>query len=513
MARGKLSVRYIKEILRLKYEAGLGQRDISRSVRVSVGSVNQYLTRAAQAGISWPLPDDMDQQGLIRALFPSQPEKHNSRFAVPDWPTVQLELRRKGVTKQLLWEEYCQAQPHQAYSYSQYCQRYKVWLSRQRLSMRQVHKAGEKLFVDYAGPTVPVINPDTGEIRKAAIFVAVLGASNYSFAEATWGQTMGDWLESHVRAFEFFGGTSTIVVPDNLKSGVTKASRYEPDLNRSYNAMAEHYALAIIPARPRKPKDKSKAENGVLLVERWVLAKLRHETFFSLARLNARIKEHLEQLNHKTFQKLPGTRHSQFEALDKPVLRPLPAHRYQYVDIKKVRVGVDYHIEYHKHFYSVPHQLVGKQLEAQASSGTVQVYNLDKLITSHPRKYHVGFTTNPAHMPENHRAHASWTPGRLLNWGAKIGPNTQKMVQQLIDAKAHPEQAYRACLGLLNLNKHYGDVRLENACHLGLAEGLYTVKNIHNLLKHNRDQPPAADDTQTSLKQDHENVRGSSHYH
>ena len=228
MARGKLSVRYIKEILRLKYEAGLGQRDISRSVRVSVGSVNQYLTRAAQAGISWPLPDDMDQQGLIRALFPSQPEKHNSRFAVPDWPTVQLELRRKGVTKQLLWEEYCQAQPHQAYSYSQYCQRYKVWLSRQRLSMRQVHKAGEKLFVDYAGPTVPVINPDTGEIRKAAIFVAVLGASNYSFAEATWGQTMGDWLESHVRAFEFFGGTSTIVVPDNLKSGVTNPHRSQP---------------------------------------------------------------------------------------------------------------------------------------------------------------------------------------------------------------------------------------------------------------------------------------------
>ena len=513
MARGKLSVRYIKEILRLRYEVGLSQRDISHSVRVSVGSVNQYLARAAQAGLGWPLPDDMDQKGLVRALFPEQPSASASGFAMPDWPTVQIELRRKGVTKQLLWEEYCQAQPHQAYSYSQYCHHYQVWRSQQRRSMRQIHKAGEKLFVDYAGPTVPVINPDTGEIKKAAIFVAVLGASNYSFAEATWSQTMCDWLASHVRAFEFFGGTTTIVVPDNLKSGVTKASRYEPDLNRSYNAMAEHYGTVIIPARPRQPKDKSKAENGVLLVERWVLAKLRHETFFSLASLTARIKELLRQLNDKPFQKLPGSRHSQFEALDEPVLRPLPEHRYQYVDIKKVRVGVDYHIEYHKHFYSVPHPLVGKQLEVQASSGMVQIYNLDKLITSHPRQYHVGFTTNPVHMPENHRAHASWTPGRLLNWGAKIGPNTRNMVQQLIDTKAHPEQAYRACLGLLNLNKHYGDVRLENACRLGLEEGLRTVKNIRNLLKHNRDQPATADDTQTPLKQDHENVRGANHYH
>jgi transposase len=342
---------------------------------------------------------------------------------------------------------------------------------------------------------------------------AVLGASNYAFAEATWGQTMCDWLESHVRAFEFFGGTTTIVVPDNLKSGVTKASRYEPDLNRSYNAMAEHYGTVIIPARPRQPKDKSKAENGVLLVERWVLAKLRHETLFSLGSLNARIKELLQQLNDKPFQKLPGSRHSQYEALDKPLLRALPAHRYQYIDIKKVRVGVDYHIGYQNHFYSVPHPLVGKQLEVHASSGTVQVYNLDKLITSHPRKYHAGFTTNPVHMPESHRAHASWTPGRLLSWGARIGPNTRTMVQQLINAKAHPEQAYRACLGLLNLNKHYGDVRLENACRLGLVEGLRTVKNIRNLLKHNRDQPAPADDTQTSLKQDHENVRGANHYH
>ena len=251
----------------------------------------------------------------------------------------------------------------------------------------------------------------------------------------------------------------------------------------------------------------------MLLVERWVLANLRHETFFSLASLNARIKQLLRQLNDKPFQKLPGSRHSQYEALDKPVLRPLPVHRYQYVDIKKVRVGVDYHIEYRKHFYSVPHQWVGKQLEVQASSGTVQMYNLDKLITSHPRQYHVGFTTNPVHMPENHRAHARWTPGRLLNWSAKIGPDTRNMVQQLIDTKAHPEQAYRACLGLLNLNKLYGDVRLENACRLGLEEGLHTVKNIRNLLKHNRDQPATVDDTETPLKQDHENVRGANHFH
>ena len=514
MARGKLSVRYIKEILRLRYEAKLSQRDISRSVRVSVGSVNQYLARAAKAGISWPVPEDMDQKALIKALFPDQQAARKSGFIAPEWPTAQIELRRKGVTKQLLWEEYCQAHPHNAYSYSQYCYHYQVWLSQQRRSMRQVHKAGEKTFIDYAGPTVPVINPDTGEIRQAAIFIAVLGASNYSFAEATWGQSLCDWLESHVRAFEFFGGTTTIVVPDNLKSAVSKACRYEPEMNRTYNTMAEHYSVAIIPARPRKPKDKSRAENGVLLVERWVLAKLRHETFFSLAALNARIKELLEQLNNKPFQKLPGSRRSQFEVLDKPALRALPTHRYQYVDIKKVKANIDYHVEYERHYYSVPHQLVGKQLEVHASSSSVQVYNLDTLITTYPRKYQAGFTTNPAHMPENHRAHATWTPERLLNWGERIGPSTRQLVQQFIDEKQHPEQAYRACLGLLNLNKSYGDERLENACRLGLAEGLRTVKNIRNILKHKLDQiPETEEDLNTPLNQHHENVRGSTQYH
>lgn len=514
MARGKLSMRYINEILRLRYDAKLSQRDIARSVRVSVGSVNQYLARATQADLTWPLPAGMDQKALIKALFPDQPPSSRSGFVEPEWPSVQVELRHKGVTKQLLWEEYCQCHPHNAYSYSQYCHRYQVWLGQQRRSMRQIHKAGEKLFIDYCGPTVAIINPQTGEIRNAAIFVAVLGASNYSFAEATWGQSLCDWLESHVRAFEFFDGTTTILVPDNLKSAVSKACRYEPDMNRSYKALAEHYSVAVIPARPRKPKDKSKAENGVLLVERWVLAKLRHETFFSLAALNIRIKELLEQLNNKPFQKLPGSRRSQFETLDKPALRPLPSLPYRYVDIKKVKVGIDYHIGYRNHFYSVPHQLVGKQLEVHASSNCVQVYNLDTLITTHPRKYAAGFTTNPAHMPENHRAHGAWTPARLLNWGATIGPYTRQMVQQLIDDKAHPEQAYRACLGLLNLNNHYGSKRLENACRLGITEGLRYVKNIRNILKHNRDQKPAtSEETKPTLNQHHENVRGSKHYH
>lgn len=512
MARGKLSVRYIKEILRLRYEAKLSQREISRSVRVSVGSVNQYLTRAEQAGIGWPIPLEMDQNALVKALFPDQPATHRTGFVVPEWSSVQNELRSKGMTKQLLWEEYCQCHPQNAYSYSQYCHHYQVWLSQQRRSMRQVHKAGEKLFIDYAGPTVAVINPDTAEIRQAAIFVAVLGASSYSFAEATWGQSLSDWLESHVRAFEFFGGTTVILVPDNLKSAVNKACRYEPEMNRSYSALAEHYGVAVIPARPRKPKDKSKAEGSVLLVERWILAKLRHETFFTLASLNSRIRELLEQLNDKPFQKLPGSRRSQFKALDKPALRPLPTNRYQYVDIKKARVGIDYHIQYNKHFYSVPHQLSGRQLEVHANSSCVQVYNLDKLITVHPRKYHAGFTTNPIHMPNNHRAHAEWTPSRLLKWGTTIGPNTKIMVQQFIDAKPHPEQAYRACLGLLNLNKLYGDERLENACRFGLLKGLRTVKSIRNILKHKCDQTPTTTEEDNPLNQHHENIRGSNQY-
>jgi len=398
-------MRKIKEVLRLSFEAGLSQRGVAQALNLGLGTVSTYLKRARQAGITWPLPDEMDERTLGRLLFPSQPVTGQRRFTEPDFSVVHQELKRKGVTKQLPWQEYRQQHPDDGYSYAQFCHRYLEWLGCQQRSMRQIHRAGEKLFVDYCGPTMSVVNPDTGEIRSAQVFVAVLGASNYTFACASWSQKQEDWLNAHVQAFEFFGGVSEIVVPDNLKSAVRKTHRYEPDLNPSYQQLAAHYQTAIVPARPYKPKDKAKAEVAVQIVERWIMARLRHQTFFTLASLNQAIRVLLDDLNQRPFKKLPGTRLSQFQQLDKPALRPLPTQPYQYAEIKQARVHIDYHIEYDKHYYSVPHHLVKQAVEVQASSTSIAVYSHGQRIASHPRSYRKGaHSTCPEHMPRSHRA-------------------------------------------------------------------------------------------------------------
>jgi transposase len=513
MPTKRTTMRKIRDVLRLRLSAGLSIREISRSTKISVGGIQKLLAKATALELSWPLPDDLDDNRLANLFYPAADTRTSHRHQMPDWPVIHQELKRSHMTKQLLWEEYTQQYPNRCYSYSQFCDRYRRWRGKQKRSMRQHHRAGEKCFVDYGGSTVPIINGSTGEIREAQIFVATLGASNFTFAEATWTQSLPDWLGSHVRMMDFYGGCTDMIVPDNLRSGVSRACRYDPDLNPSYQQWAEHYLVAVVPARPYKPRDKAKAENSVLVVQRWILARLRHHSFFSLAELNQCISTLLVDLNNRPFKQLPGSRRSAFELLDRPALKPLPPHPYQYVAIKPVKVNIDYHVQYDEHYYSVPHQYVGERLELHASDTLVEAYFRRQLVASHPRKHTPGFTTNPAHMPRRHREHQQWSPGRLRRWAGDIGPGTLTWVSNQLEQREHPEQAYRVCLGLLNLSKQYPATRLNAACRIANQAGLVRLKQVKAILKSNRDQLPEQLSLAAELPQDHENVRGPHNFH
>ena len=431
-------MRKIREVLRLRYEAGLSVRQVAASVRIARSSVGEYERRLAAAGLSWPLPEGLSDTDLERRLFPPPLTVPVDIRPVPDWSVTHEELRKPGVTLMLLWEEYRTVHP-QGFAYSWFCEEYRSWTGRLDRVMRQTHRAGEKLFVDYAGQTVEVIDQRTGEMRTAQIFIAVLGASNYTYAEASWTQTLPEWIGAHVRAFQFLGGVSEIVVPDNLRSGVSKACRYEPDLNPSYAELAEHYGVAIVPARVRKPRDKAKAEGGVLLVERWILAALRHRTFFSLTELNGAIAALLERLNNRPFKKLPGTRRMAFEQIDQPALRPLPATPYVFATWKKVRVHIDYHVEVDGHYYSVPYTLVRQQLDARLTANTLECFHKGQRVASHVRSHLRGrHTTVTEHMPKAHREYAEWTPQRLVRWAEKSGPATAGVISQVLSGHHAP---------------------------------------------------------------------------
>lgn len=507
----------IREILRLKFEANLSVRQIAAAQKISVGVVTKYLQRANEQGLSWPLPPSLSDAELASLLQLKRGGSRVNRKGVvpPDCSVIQHELKHKGMTLQLLWEEYAQQHPDAHYSYVHYCVIYRKWRAKQKLSMRQDHRAGEKLFVDYCGPTMPVVNPKTGEIREAQVFVAVMGASNYTYAEATWSQSIPDWVGSHVRTFEFLGGVPEVVVPDNLKSAVTQACRYEPDINTTYQQLAAHYGVAIIPARPYKPKDKSKAEVGVQIVERWIMMRLRHHTFYTLASLNQAIQSLLEDLNQRTFQKRQGSRASLFAQLDKPALKPLPATRYEYTEIKKARVHLDYHVEYGGHYYSVPYQLVKETVYIYASPTIIRVRYGNKTVAEHPRSYAgAGHSTDAKHMAKTHRKHQQWSPLRFIRWANTIGPHVQQVVEHQLNTRRHPEHGYRACLGILNLAKRYSEQRLEAACHRALTIGAPNYKNIDSILRKGLDKVPLETaPEQTDLPLNHENVRGSDYYH
>lgn len=507
-------MRKIREVLRLKSIPGTSKRTIAKSCNIGRASVDEYLRRAKLAGLSWPLPEGLDDEQIETLLFPPKSDQKADPIPLPDWSYIHKELHRKGVTRMLLWEEYKAANPT-GLMYTRFCSRYLQWRGGQDPVMRQIHKAGEKLFIDYAGHTVPITDRQTGEVRFAEIFVTVLGAGSYTYCEATWTQALPDWIASHIRAFEFYGGLPEVLVPDNLKSGVTKPHLYEPDLNKTYQDLAVHYEVAVVPARPRKPKDKAKAESGVQVSEMWILARLRNRIFFSLDELNRAIDELLIELNNRPFQKREGCRRSMFEALDKAVLRPLPEHRYQYGEWTKARVHIDYHVQVEGHYYSVPYKLLKKQLDVRVTATTVEMFLNNRRVASHilsRKKY--GYTTLIEHMPESHKHYAEWSVERLVSWAEQAGGQTAQVITRIINSRPVPQQGFKSCLGIMNLGKSFGMDRLEAACNRALAINAITYKSIHSILKTGLDsQPvPGQEGHQMEMAIDHENIRGPEYY-
>lgn len=509
MAKERLSMRKIKEILRLN-SMGVSNRKIALSVKTARSTVADYLERAEKANLSWPIPLDLTDDKLKELLFDDEEEKPRLR-AEPNYAYMHKELKRKGVTLSLLWREYLSSNPD-GYRYSQFCQLYRDWQGRIDPSMRLTHKAGEKCFVDYAGMTMPVVDIDTGEVKEAQIFVTALGASSYTYAEATWTQDLSNFISSHTRAFSFFGGVPEVLVPDNLKAGVSKPCRYDPDINPTYQDMAVHYSVAVIPARVRAPKDKAKVESAVQVVERWILAPLRNRTFFSLGELNEAIAIALADLNERPFQKLDGTRRQMFEELDKPALRPLPARPYEFAAWKKAKVNIDYHVDIKGSFYSVPYKLIGKKLDARFTATTVEIFNNSKRVASHQRLHKKGaYSTCPEHMPKAHKDYAEWNPERIINWAKEIGEDTSRIAEKIIKSKPYPEQGFRACLGVIRLSKRYGSDRVEAACKRALVTGAIRLKSIESILKTGLDKLPIEE--QISVPSiSHENLRGPSYY-
>jgi transposase len=507
-------MRKITEVLRLHHEHGFSARQIAKSLSIARSTIKDYLGRAARAGVPWPLAPELDETSLECLLFPPLPRIAQEERHMPSMEYLHQELKKKGVTLQLLWHEYKQNHPD-GYQYSQFCRLYRQWSERLDPPLRQEYQAGEKLFVDYAGQTMPIVDASTGVITDVQIFVATLGASNYTFAEATLSQDLPSWIQAHVHAFAFFGGVAEITVPDNLRAAVTRSCRYEPDLNATYRELAEHYGTVIIPARVGRPKDKAKVESGVLQVEQWVLAPLRHRTFFSLSELNEAILEQLDRLNNRPFQKLDATRRILFERLDKPALKPLPDQPYVFADWKKAKVNIDYHIEVDHHYYSVPYQLIHEEMDVRLTATSLEILFNGRRVATHCRSYRRGgYTTLPEHRPKSHQKHLEWSPSRILHWAAQIGPDTQKLAASILEQRPHPEQGYRSCLGLLRLGKTYSPERLEAACSKALEIKAYSYKNVESILKKGLDrQPSPCASSQRPLPLlIHENLRGKQYY-
>lgn len=499
-------MRKIKDVLRLKLDVKLSHQQIATSLGMSKGVVTKYVGLASAAGLDWPTICPLEDAALEQRLLARIAKP--SAYALPNYGRIHYELRRKGVTLMLLWEEYQAEYASQpTWRYTQFCEHYRSFAKKLKRSMRQIHRAGEKLFIDFAGPTMGLIDGS-----RVHIFVAALGASSYTFACATPRETMVDWIESTVKALSYFGGVPQLIVPDNPRAMIVDPNRYEPRANDTVLDFARHYGTSILPARPYSPKDKGKVESAVQIVERWIMARLRHQNFATLHDVNSAILPLLKQLNERAFQKLPGSRASAFAELDAPALQLLPVQRYEIARFKTVTVHIDYHVEVEKHRYSVPHSLVGQVLEARITSSAVELLHRAQRVASHARNSRPGgFSTVTAHMPAAHQAHMEWTPQRLIDWGRSIGPATAVAVTRLMEEHKHPEHGYRACLGLLSLAKRFGKPRLEAACTVALQIGTCKFSHVRDILINNRDQVKPAE-TGEWVSPDHANVRGPRYY-
>ena len=508
MSQERLTLRKIYEILRLKEESGLSNRAIARASKVSNSTVGEYLRRAEAADLRWPLSEGVSEEELYRKLFPEDTPANVPERPLPDWENIKKELKKKGVTLRLLWEEYRDKHPEQHYQYTQFCEYYRRWAKTQSPSARFPHNGGEVMEVDYAGLTMTLVNPETGATTQVPVFVATLPASDYLFAEVQPSQEKCHWINGHVRAFEFFGGVSKILRPDNPKMGVKSPNYYEPDLNPTYQEMAEYYQVAVLPARVRRPRDKGCVENGVQNVERWVLAPLRNQTFFSLGEANRAVQKLVAALNQKIMPQYGKSRHQLFEEIDRPELRPLPEKPYQFALWKTAKVNIDYHVAFEKHFYSVPHALIQQQVEIKATERMVEIFHKGKQVAIHPRSSAQGrFSTRAEHMPSNHRFVLEQDSHWLLKQAEAIGPQTTLYLKSLLNSRSFPEQAYRSCLGVLSLARKYPHALVETACERASQAHLRSYKELKAELEALSRNAPAP--TQPLV---HENIRGETYF-
>ena len=507
----RLPMRKIRDVLRLR-AGGMSKRKIAASLSIGVTAAGECVRRARRAGLIWPLPQELSDAALELRLYPPPQATATNQRPQPDWAAIHRELRRPGVTLQLLWEEHRGTHPD-GYGYSRYCELYRAWEGRLSPTMRQLHVAGERMFVDYAGTTLEVMDGTTGEVRVCQLFVAALGASNYTYAEATFTQRLVDWIGSHVRAFAFFDGVTAQIVSDNLRSGITKACFYEPAVNRTYAEMAAHYDTAVVPARPRKPRDKAKVEVAVQVATRWIIAKLRNRRFFSLDEINAAIRELVAQLNDRVTRHLGTSRRSLFDELERPALKKLPVEPYLYAEWKECKVGLDYHVEVERHYYSVPHALLRETVWARITARTIEVFHRGKRVAAHIRSSsNRRHTTVREHMPSSHRRYADWTPERIRRQAGEIGRNTATLVEIIMRERAHPEQGFRASIGIIRLARSHGRDRLEAACGRALEIGARSFTSVNSILKNNLEAKrpaPAADGPSIA----HPNIRGPRYFH
>ena len=511
MATGRLTMRKAREILRQKWVLERSHREVAQSVGVSAGVVSSTVARARKGGLDWGQITGLSEDELEKRLYGQGGSSQGERPA-PDCVWIHRERRRKGVTLQLLHLEYLDAHPT-GYRYTQFCEAYRRWLKKRKLSMRQVHRAGEKLFVDYSGKKPTIVDRKADELQEVELFVAVLGASSYTYAEATLSQRGADWIASHIRAFSYLGGVTEAVVPDQLKSGVVKACRYDPKVQRTYEELAQHYGTTILPARPKKPRDKAKVEVGVQVVQRWILARLRNRTFFSLAELNEAIAELLVDLNDRPMRRYGASRRELFEKLDQPELLPLPDRTFVYGDWKTCRVNLDYHVQVDDHAYSVPYRLAQEVVDVRISAQTVEVFDRGQRVASHLRSFERGsVTTVSEHMPRSHREYRDWSPLRLIEWAGRVGPHTETLVRAILKERRHPEQGYRSCLGLRKLVKRYGETRLEAACARAATAKARSYRHVEAILKRGLDRTPMVEPHRSQPPLVHDNVRGPEYY-
>ena len=513
MAKMRVSMRKIREVLRLTHELKLSVRQVREATGVGKTAVSEYVSRARVIGITWPIPPDISDAELERRLFTPAGFHDGPTRTVPDWTKVHEELKRRGVTLQVLWEEH-RAECPGGHGYSRFCEIYSAWRKRLSPTMRQTHLAGDKLFVDWAGDTVSIVDCVTGEIHEAHLFVAALGASSYTYAEARWTETLPDWIGAHVNALDFLGGVPKAAVPDNLKAGITKPSRYEPGVNKTYQDLADHYGFVVLPARIRRPRDKAKVEAAVGIVSRFVLGRMRNRRFFSLHELNDAVRDCVATINAKVMKRLNQSRADLFASLDRPALKALPSERYQYAEWKRCTVAPDYHVEVDDHYYSVPFGLLRETVDARFTGATVEVFHNGQRVASHVRsRVAHKHTTTPEHMPSSHRRYAEWSPARMLREAGKIGPATSALFEAIMKAKPHPEQGFRSCLGILSLVKSYGPERIEAAAERGNDIGATTYGSIKSILQNGLDRAFAKPSTPDAAPIRHANIRGRGYYH